>query len=57
MRYRRVYRMLRSFGHGPEKAGQIVLDASRGDSFSLRWIRIVRGTMGRMADGQKEPQK
>lgn len=39
MKYKRVYEMLKSVGHTPLKAAQIILDAQRGDNFAMTWIR------------------
>jgi len=40
MKYRRTYELLKSFGHSPAKAAEIVLDASRGDAHAIQWIKI-----------------
>lgn len=36
------YDLLKSLGHSPAKAAEIVLDATRGDDFSRRWIEAMR---------------
>lgn len=45
MKYQRVYHMLVEHGHHPQFAQKIIIDATRGDEFSLRWIRRARGMM------------
>lgn len=40
--YRRVYEMLKSRGHSPVKALEILLEARRGDELALAWIRFLR---------------
>jgi hypothetical protein len=42
MSHPRVYNALKSFGHSPQKALEILLDAKRGDRYALNWIRFVR---------------
>ena len=42
MKYKRIYEMLKGNGHSPIKAAEIIIDAKRGDAWSLYWIRIVR---------------
>jgi hypothetical protein len=37
----RTYRMLVRFGHAPDKALEITIDAKRGDSFARHWIGTV----------------
>lgn len=44
MKYLRIYRMLLNYGHSPMKAVEIILDAKRGDCWSISWIRMVRAT-------------
>ena len=39
----RVYHMLVIYGHSPEKAGQIIVDARRRNKHALDWIRCVHG--------------
>ena len=41
MKYRQVYALLKRIGHTPAKAAEIVLDASRGDEHSLRWVMVA----------------
>jgi hypothetical protein len=41
MKYRRIYNLLKASGHSPVKAGQILLDAARGDQFSIDWIKAL----------------
>lgn len=41
-RYRRVYALLVAQGHSPSKAIEIILNAMRGDEFSLLWIKSFR---------------
>lgn len=49
MRYRRTYEMLKTYGHTPYKAAEIVLDAARGDAYALAWVRAVwSGRHGRV---------
>jgi hypothetical protein len=36
------YEALKSFGHSPVKAAEIVLDAKRGNEYARRWIALVR---------------
>ncbi len=36
------YQLLKSQGHSPAKAAEIVLDAKRGNPYALRWIEICR---------------
>lgn len=38
------YSALKAFGHSPAKAAEIILDATRGDEFSRRWIAMVMAT-------------
>ena len=42
VRYRHVYTMLKQHGHTAAKALEIVLSATRGDCFALKWIRTMR---------------
>lgn len=39
----RQYLALKRAGHSPAKAAEIVLDAKRGDSQALGWIRAIMG--------------
>lgn len=39
-RYKHTYAMLKSYGHSPQKAYDILLEAARGDKFALAWIRL-----------------
>lgn len=39
MIYRRTYAMLKRAGHSADKAAEIILDACRGDEWSLTWIK------------------
>lgn len=41
MKYVHVYRLLKCTGHSPLKAGQILLDAARGDVHALSWIMTL----------------
>lgn len=41
MRAPRLYRKLKSL-HGAAKAVEIMLDASRGNKYSINWIKAVR---------------
>lgn len=41
MRHGRVYRMLKEAGHEPSKALEILVDARRGLSHALTWVRIL----------------
>lgn len=44
----RAYRALTASGHSPLKAGQIVLDAKRGDAWAAGWIKdALAGKRGR----------
>ena len=38
--YPRTYRLLRN-GHGAAKALEILIDASRGDAWALRWMTML----------------
>lgn len=40
-RYPRLYKHLKHF-HGAAKAVSILLDATRHDTYALRWIRTIR---------------
>lgn len=42
MKYRRIYAMLKAFGHDPAKAAEIIHDAQRHDAHALKWVRAVR---------------
>ena len=42
VRYRRVYGMLRRYGHSPLQALRVVVDAHRGEHFAMWWIRCIR---------------
>lgn len=41
MKYPRTYALLKNIGHSPVKAAEIVLDASRGDSIAVDWVKII----------------
>lgn len=41
MKHERSYNELKRYGHSPVKALEIIVSASRGDSFSLKWIRLI----------------
>lgn len=43
------YEKLKAHGHSPAKAAEILLDAKRGDSYSIKWIEIVRSAQERSA--------
>lgn len=36
------YDALKTFGHSPQKAAEIALDAKRGDDHARRWVNIAR---------------
>ncbi len=36
------YDVLKAAGHSPAKAAEIILDAKRGDEFSIRYLRMRR---------------
>ena len=36
-----AYAVLRHFGHSPQKAQEIILDAKRGDIHSQLWIALL----------------
>jgi hypothetical protein len=38
MKYKRIYEMLKKYGHSPLMANQIIFDASRGDKHAIKWI-------------------
>lgn len=40
-KYKRVYEMLKRYGHAPCKAAEIIVDARRKDTFALTWVKIV----------------
>lgn len=42
IRYTRIYRALKNAGHDAAKAIEILLEAHRGDKYSLRWIKMIR---------------
>ena len=42
MKHKKVYEMLKVYGHTPLKAAEIVLDASRGDRHALTWVKVIR---------------
>ena len=44
MQYPLVYRMLLDRGHSVPRALEILLDAHRGDQWSMRWIRWLKMT-------------
>jgi hypothetical protein len=37
------YELLKTYGHSPVKAAEIVLDAKRGDPHAVSWLRVARG--------------
>jgi len=37
-----TYDKLKAFGHSPQKAAEILLDAKRGDSWAVKWVEMVR---------------
>jgi len=39
---KRDYRLLVNYGHSPQMAAEIVLDAERGDEFATKWLQRVR---------------
>ncbi len=39
--YPRIYAMLKRMGHDPAKAETILLDATRGDPWSLGWVKAM----------------
>ena len=39
--YPRTYALLKRAGHSPRYAAQILLDAMRGDTHALIWLRVV----------------
>lgn len=41
MKHPRIYTVLKNAGHSPLKAAQIILDARRGDWWSIWWIRCL----------------
>lgn len=41
MRYKHTYRILKNYGFSPMKAAEIVLDAIRGDSYAMLFIRLA----------------
>lgn len=46
-RHSRIYRLMVHFGHDPAKAGEILLDAHRGDRYARQWIgALFRGRRG-----------
>jgi hypothetical protein len=40
-RYRRTYALLKSAGHTPTKAWEIILDAHRGNAHARAWIKVL----------------
>lgn len=38
----RVYRALKLAGHPPAKATEIILDAKRGDTQAIQWIKAIK---------------
>lgn len=41
MKYRHIYRMLVNHGHTPQKAAEIILDATRKNLYSRQWIYSI----------------
>lgn len=41
IRYPRTYKRLKAIGFSPAKADKIILDAHRGISIAMMWIRIA----------------
>jgi hypothetical protein len=35
------YEALKKAGHSPDKAAEIVLDAKRGHSYAIEWIKVI----------------
>jgi len=50
VKYPRIYAMLKGH-HSAAKAAEIILDASRGDIYALRWIRLLRRRKWTLKDG------
>lgn len=42
-KYPRVYAMLKWHGHSPVTALQVIVEAKRGNTYALDWIRVLRG--------------
>ena len=41
MKHKHIYNLLKKVGHSPAKAAEILLDAQRGDRFSIDWIHVL----------------
>ena len=39
------YAALKAYGHSPQKAAEIALDAERGDQHALNWIAAIRAAL------------
>lgn len=40
--WKQNYELLKQAGHSPAKAGEIAVDANRGDKYALQWIEAVK---------------
>lgn len=43
------YEILKAYGHSAALAATIVLDAKRGDAYSIKWIGIARASVAKAA--------
>ncbi len=41
MTHKQIYKLLRNSGHSPIKAAEIMLDAARGNSWAMDWVKTL----------------